>query len=352
MLGFFFIEAFLDLQIMVFFIFDRFFKEKEKDNKFNLLAFYFLFLGVSKIIMIINDYYLTKISPYFELIYLIGIGFAVLATIFFVHTSERMLPFNTRHLFSIAGLSLFTHAYVIFFIFNLSLEFLRIIFYILFPVCFLFVFISLFYLIIRTIGSIRRILIFIFFGLFLFGVGRALNTDYVEIIFGEIINLYGVIITVTALAIIGFSFRALPSLGELEWHKNLYSLLLVLTSNGVCLLRNNFQEKDTEQMIKIDADLLSGGLTGVMGIIKEMISQRNEDQYIQVIDHMDINIHIFKGNFITGVLIAKEEKAILLEKLEQLVKKFESRNLKYIQTFDGNIGRYKKDLDLIEIFKK
>ncbi|TFF88951.1 MAG: hypothetical protein EU549_02070 [Promethearchaeota archaeon] len=352
MLGFLFIEAFLNFQITIFFIYDRFFKNVKVKSKFNLLAFYFLFLGISKCVMILNDYLITESSQYFDFIYLLGIGFAILGVIFFVHTSERMLPFNTRHLISISGLLLLFVTYFLPLIMKFPLNFVRIVYYITFPILFLFIFISLIILIIRTIETIRRYIMLIFFGLIIFGLGRGLNTEYFEIIAGEYINLIGIIVTVMGLAIIGFSFRALPSLNELEWHKELLDFYIIKTSNGVCLLKDTFPPKNSNKNIKIDADLLAGGLSGITSLISEIISEKDEGQYLQVIDHMDIKIILHKGRFVTGILVAMKELQILIDKLKLIVKVFEKRNMKSLMNFDGNIAKFVKDRDLIyNIFK-
>ena len=352
MLGFNFIEAFLSFQIMLFFIYDIFFKKKKERSKFNLLSFYFLFLGISKCVMIFNDFYLTEISPYFDLIYLIGTGFAIIGVIFFVSISEEMLklPYN---LVTIAGFALFLLTYILPLLLNFPLDFVRIVYYIMFPILFLFIFISLVVLALRTIGLVRKYIIFIIVGLGIFGIGRALNTEYLELIGGESINLMGVILSVIGLAVIGFSFRALPSLSELEWHTKIHHLYILNTSNGICLLNHSFQTKEImDQEIKIDADLLAGGLTGVMGLIKEMISEEDEDQYLKVIDHMDVKLIIQRGHFITAILVAKKELNILSKKLEQLVRIFEQRNSKYLINFDGSVSQYKKDQDIVkEIFE-
>ncbi|MBD3226971.1 MAG: hypothetical protein GF329_02190 [Candidatus Lokiarchaeota archaeon] len=352
MLGFLFIEAFLNFQITIFFLYDRFFKKIKVKSKFNLLVFYFLFLGISKCVMILNDYLITEASEYFDFIYLIGTGFAILGVIFFVNTSERMLPFKTKHLVSITGLILLFITYFLPLILNFPLNFVRFVYYISFPILFLFIFISLVILIIRTIGIIRRYIILILFGLIIFGLGRGLNTEYFEIIIGEYVNLIGIIITVFGLAMIGFSFRALPSLNELEWHNEILDFYIINTSNGVCLLKETFPLRDLDKNIKVDADLLAGGFVGITGLIKEIISEKDEGQYLQVIDHMDIKIIFHKGRFVTGILVAMKELQILIDKLKQIVRLFERRNGSYLMRFDGNIGKFEKDKDLIyEVFK-
>jgi len=347
-LGFFFIEAFLDFQIATYFIYDYFFKKNGSKTKFSLLAFTFLFLGFSKCTMIYNDYYLTTESPLFNYVYLIGIGLAIIGIIFLAHISERMLPFNTRHLVAITGIILFLITYTLPLILGFSLDYLRMVYYIIFPSLFIFIFTALFVLFLRTIGIIRRYIGFIICGLFIFGLGRAFNTEYMKLIFGDIINLYGSIIIVVGLALIGLGFRALPSLNELEWHNKIYNLYIIYTKNGVCLFRHSFQPKSmNESVVKIDDDLLTGGLTGVMHLIKEMLYDEDDESYMKTIDHMDVKILLERGHYVTGIIIAKEELKIISDKLDQFIKLFENRNIKYLKKFDGNVSRFEKDIDLV-----
>lgn len=70
-----------------------------------------------------------------------------------------------------------------------------------------------------------------------------------------------------------------------------------------------------------DSDLISSGLTGIQGLLAEMVQSK---QRLKVVDHQDVKILFEYGEYSTIALIACENFHIYHFKLSALMQQFEN----------------------------
>jgi hypothetical protein len=120
-----------------------------------------------------------------------------------------------------------------------------------------------------------------------------------------------------------------------EWRQYLDRLYLI-TKAGIALYSTDLKptSENSKERENLNEDLISGGLSGVQMMIKE-IAQSQEN--IQILDHGDIKFYFHHGEYSVAVLIVKKDLLVFREKLERFHNKFESTNGEILKHFQGDI---------------
>ncbi|TFF98123.1 MAG: hypothetical protein EU541_07250 [Promethearchaeota archaeon] len=104
---------------------------------------------------------------------------------------------------------------------------------------------------------------------------------------------------------------------EADWAEALRTLY-VFNKNSVCLHSKRFSMKERND--NISADIITGGLSGIMGLISEIT---NEKKNLRIIDKGNVFIYFSYGTDIIVALTAEKYLPILFKKSELFIKRFE-----------------------------
>ena len=104
---------------------------------------------------------------------------------------------------------------------------------------------------------------------------------------------------------------------EADWAETLRTLY-VFNKNSVCLHSKRFSNKERND--KISADIITGGLSGIMGLVSEIT---NEQRNLRIIDKGNVFIYFSYGTHIIVALTAEKYLPILFKKSELFIKRFE-----------------------------
>jgi hypothetical protein len=137
---------------------------------------------------------------------------------------------------------------------------------------------------------------------------------------------------------------ALPeilSYKEADWAESLVSLY-VFNSSAVCLYNKNFKP---EQKSKIpNEDLITGGFTGIIGLISEIT---NQNKNLNIIDKEGVKIYFSYGKSVISALISTKYLPVLSKKLEIFTKSFERQFESELAHFAGKINPFQEAKRLI-----
>jgi hypothetical protein len=117
-----------------------------------------------------------------------------------------------------------------------------------------------------------------------------------------------------------------------DWRKFL-DRFYIITKSGIGLYNIDFTQP--ENNLKSD-DLVSGGLSGIQQMLKE-ISHSNQE--IQVLDHGDTTFLFNNGIYSNAILIVKKDLRVYREKLRDFHEHFELLNRTTLQRFYGDMKR-------------
>ncbi|HUY01003.1 MAG TPA: hypothetical protein VMV49_15680 [Candidatus Deferrimicrobium sp.] len=324
-LGLSFIEVNIEFELFLFFLFG--WRRKERKGKRDIVAVlgvYFLLLAIGRILLIIYDFHLA-----YSHLYLIGIAFSLLGMILFIFIAEYIVPFNTHYIFTLLGIGTLIS------IFFVNIETAKLIMYIMLPIIFIMGFGFLGFLIHRTSGTVRHQFVIILVGQFVYGVGQGFNTDFVQNLFFDAYPLFdirfvGLSCIVVGLIFIALAFWRLPSFTEIEWHSKMVSLYVITTEHGLCCLHYPFRA----QTGSMAPQLISGGVSGILSLVKEMTSSK---MHLKVLDHEDVKILFEYGLYTTTVLLAEADLQIYHDKLKTFVEEFESKFKQYLIKWTGSM---------------
>jgi MFS family permease len=143
-----------------------------------------------------------------------------------------------------------------------------------------------------------------------------------------------------ALAFIG---RARESLQEdtQEWRTYLDRIFLI-SRTGLGLYAHDFTRPNL-QPNELNEDLVSGGLSGLQMMIKEI---SNTDRSIDMLDQGDKKLIFHEGKYSTAVLFVRKDLAILRDKLALFHDLCEYYNQDVLEHFYGNISNLQLIVEL------
>ena len=121
------------------------------------------------------------------------------------------------------------------------------------------------------------------------------------------------------------------SFTEFNWADKMREIFFI-APNGVTLLHYSFEIEGKSQ----EPDLISSGLTGIKGILTEMVQSTKQ---LKVVDHQDVKIIFEYGLYSTLALITYENLHIYHSKLVTLINKFE-------QLFQDVLSHWKGDIEV------
>jgi hypothetical protein len=279
------------------------------------LGVFVLFFGMGYVLWGYFHYFEYEFAFHDLGLYKAAILMTYFALVGFVFFSEKVVG-KTKYIFTIFSIGCLI--YGIFFTY--TVEELRFFTYVTNPINVTVIFVSfLYFVLVRTRGKIRRkmayafgcFLGYVFFFLLDTELGKSLSPLPIEVT--SIIASIG---TVICLITIGHIFLSFETFTEFGWKEKLKELYII-GPNGTTLFHYSFRAGIKAQ----DYDLVSGGLTGIEGILGEMVESQ---QKLRVVDHQDVKIIFEYGRFTTTALIAYENLRIYYSKLTALSTQFET----------------------------
>jgi hypothetical protein len=317
------VEAFLDLELLVFFLLRW---RPQKTRHVAVLGLAYLCFGIARILLMFWDYTEPKHDVANAGFYITAAFFAFMAMAVFMHAAEILIK-KTRHAFTVGFLGL--SCAILFFPLGMY-ETVQMIYYIFAPVLIMFVIGFLFYLMSMTTGSVRKKFFVVFIGLALYGTGYALSARIFNVskIVSESIVLAG-------LACTALGFIEIPMLEEIHWNDYLLHVFAFHIDSSACIHDETLAKVGLEE--NVSADLFSSGVTGVIGIIKEMIQSEKK---LKVLDHEDKKILLEYGKHVTVALITRKDLDILHEKLRTYIRRVETELRQPLENWRGEVGRF------------
>ncbi|MHA1377849.1 MAG: MFS transporter [Candidatus Helarchaeota archaeon] len=139
-----------------------------------------------------------------------------------------------------------------------------------------------------------------------------------------------VILLISEFSLVPFAFmkESLPPSEEMNWPHEIIHLY-IMNEGGIVLVDYSFQQTE-----ELDADLFSGGISGVCTLLQEMTKS---NQRLKIIDHEDKKIMFEYGEQFTVALLASKNLGILRTKLISLTNEIQSVFWETIANWDGNI---------------
>lgn len=273
---------------------------------------------------IMSDFYFT-IDPGALIWTKTGYLMMMIALIGFFLALERILPYKTRHLFTIAGTIvagitiLSPREYLTALALSASL--------VVFGILALF---FSFY-VRNTSGVVRGSMRMIFFG-FLGGfVGYILRSDFIYYNLGESAYLFGAFLLVTGLMVMGIAVLGSPALDELDWNDQMLELFII-HSSGLLMYHHKFIPT-----VDLDENLTAAGLSGAQELFKEITQSKTGLNALSV---GDVNILFAQKDDFTTALVAKEPYRVLLGKARDFSDRFEIIFGDAIKNFSGEVSQF------------
>jgi hypothetical protein len=301
------------------------------------LALLFLLFGICQIFFAYHYYYELEGISSFELYKTaVLLGYGMLISLVFV--AERILK-KTYYAFTLFSIGACIYGAL----FLYTEPALRRLTYITMPISMLIVLISYTYIfVVKTEGSLRRKMASAVIALTAFFMFYAVTTDRAREVlpFPEegtlILGESGIILS---LAIFAFIFLGFETITEFGWKEKLRELFII-SSGGVTLYHHSFEAAPESA----DTDLISSGLTGVRGILAEMIKSTAT---LKVVDHEDVKLIFEYGPHCTLALIVYENLRIYHSKLLALRTRFERVFDEVLADWNGEVGVFLPTKQLI-----
>ncbi|MFX1276408.1 MAG: hypothetical protein ACFFBP_17285 [Promethearchaeota archaeon] len=193
------------------------------------------------------------------------------------------------------------------------------------------------FLIILLSGITMGVIFKVFFSL--------LVTIFPEIVwFSTISKIFGFFLVIISLVRI-MPLPEILSAKEADWAKTIQSIY-IFNKDSICLFNKDYTTS-SEDSEGICEDLVTSGLTGIMGLISEIT---NEQKNLRIIDKERVKIYFTYGKFVNIALISTKFLPILFKKMEIFMKAFEKHFEQDLKEFNGNINVFLEDTD--EIIQK
>ncbi len=310
--SFYSIEAFLNLEIFIFFAIK--WKKEKTERHISVIGLAYLLLAIARGFLILWDFFDAQATSIY---YIFAAFFAFLAMTVFLFAAESYIAI-TRKVFTIAFMGL---SGVILF---LPVVLVRSFYYIFSPVMIVITIIFSCVLMANTMGTIRKKFFIVFLGLVFYGAGYALGAEMIKNMFvapfRDVFCIFQTIIVLIGLSLTGAGYFGLPSLSEIHWQEYMLHVFVFHIETSVsifdrCLLKKNLAPQ------KVKADLFSSGVSGVIGIVREMIQS---EKRLKVLDHDDKKILLEYGDHVIVALVALKDLKIFREKLYSFIGKIES----------------------------
>ena len=130
------------------------------------------------------------------------------------------------------------------------------------------------------------------------------------------------------------SLPEILSYKEADWADSLISLYVFNTS-AVCLYSKNFKPDQKSKILS--EDLITGGFTGIIGLISEIT---NQNKNLNIIDKEGAKIYFSYGKSVISALISTKYLPVLSKKLDIFTKTFERQFEYELAHFIGKINPF------------
>lgn len=131
---------------------------------------------------------------------------------------------------------------------------------------------------------------------------------------------------------------------EKDWASAIISIL-VFHKNSVCLYDQKFKRNEGELPSKLDENVISGALTGVLTIISEITQSKER---LRKIDKKGHYLYFSYGKSHIVTLITSMDLPILIKKLDAFSKDFGTKYEKILKYFVGNVSPFEDTKYLVE----
>ncbi|MHA1636034.1 MAG: hypothetical protein ACTSUZ_15900 [Candidatus Thorarchaeota archaeon] len=273
---------------------------------------------------IMSDFYFT-VDPGSLIWIKTGYLMMMVSLIGFFFALERILPYRTRHGFTIAGAIVATITVLVSreYLTALALSASLVVFGIL--VLFFVFFVR------NTSGVVKQSMRMIGLGFIIGFVGYLLRSDFIYIGLGEPIYLFGAFCLVAGLLIMGVAVLGSPALDELDWSEQMLELY-VIHQSGILMYHEKFIPT-----VDLDENLTAAGLTGLQELFKEITQSKAGLNRLSIGD-FDILFAQRKG--FTTVLVANSPYRVLLDKVRDFSDQFELLFGVEVKTFSGAVAQF------------
>ncbi len=131
---------------------------------------------------------------------------------------------------------------------------------------------------------------------------------------------------------------------EKDWASVIISLF-IFRKNSVCLYDQKFRQIGNETPSRLDENVISGALTGVLKIISEITQSK---KWLRKIDKEGNYLYFSYGKYHITTLIASLDLPILTKKLDAFSKDFGATYEKELKSFVGNVTPFDDTKYLVE----
>jgi hypothetical protein len=273
---------------------------------------------------IMSDFYFTT-DPGSLIWVKTGYLMMMVALVGFFFAMEKILPYKTRHGFTIAGtiVAIITVFAPREFMTALALTASLVAFGIL--VLFFLFFVR------STSGVVKQSMRMIGFGFIIGFIGYLLRSDFIYYNLGEPFYLTGAFFLVSGLLIMGIAVLGSPALDELDWNEKMLELY-VIHKSGILMYHEKFIPT-----VDLDENLTAAGIAGVQELFKEITQSKAGLNRLSV---GDFDILFAQRNDFTTVLVARSPYRVLLDKVRDFSNQFELLFGDDVKTFSGEVTQF------------
>jgi len=131
---------------------------------------------------------------------------------------------------------------------------------------------------------------------------------------------------------------------EKDWASSII-LLLIFHNSSVCLYDQKFKTIDSQNPSKLDENVISGALTGILKLISEITQSK---KWLRKIDKDGNYLYFAYGKFHVATLISSMDLPVLSKKLDSFSKDFGTKFEKELKSFVGNVSVFDDTKYLVE----
>ena len=294
-------------------------------------ATFFVGMVVNRGAFILADFYYAT-EPMNTYLTKLGYVGLILALSAFFYAVEVILPYDTKHIFFVAGLF---HVFLAIVSPRAWLDLVAVsIALITLPGVMLF----MNYTRKNTAGdlkkSIERIIAAFLIGYF----GFVFASDMVYYSLGVPLYLIGEVLLVVGITGFGVGLIYNPTLDELDWMQQLVELYII-QEGGLLVYHHEFEENaETDQV------LTAAGISGVQSLFQEIT---RSDTGLNIVSVGEFAILFSHSLTFTSVLISRQPYSVLLAKLKEFTADFETMFGMIIQNFEGTLKEFSSANELV-----
>ncbi len=232
----------------------------------------------------------------------------MIALIGFFIAMEQILPFNTRNIFTIAGIIV---PIVTFFA---PREWLTALALTASLIAFGMLILFFIYYLRTTAGEVRSSIRMIMIGILIGFVGYLARSDFIYTSLGEAVYTLGAFLLFAGLLLLGIAVFGSPALDELDWAEQMLELY-VIHDSGILMYHHKFVPT-----VNMDEHLTAAGISGIQSLLEEITQTTTGLNNLSI---GELNILFAQGEKFTAVLIARRAYRVLLAKVEDFSSKFQ-----------------------------